>query len=89
MADRSVLPFGRLGVPTHTSVSSVAATAAFGSVVARSNPRWTARAIISSTRGSMTGLLPAFSMPTLSVLTSTPHTSWPVSARHAAVTDPT
>src|SRR5437868_6565587 len=39
--------------------------------------------------GSITGDLPALIIATLSGLTSTPITSWPAFARHAAVTDPT
>ena len=39
--------------------------------------------------GSTTGLSPALIVSTFASSTSTPQTSWPFAARHAAVTVPT
>jgi hypothetical protein len=86
---RSVPPLGLDGVPTQTSETSAPARAARGSVVACSAPDATAFAISSSRPGSTTGRRPCAIGSTFAVSTSTPHTSWPLAARQAAVTDPT
>ena len=57
--------------------------------MARSFPERTTSAMSSGSPGSSTGLRPALMFWTFFSSTSTPRTSWPASARHAADTDPT
>src|SRR5262249_35614823 len=86
---RSRLPFLRLGVPTHSSETSVAAIASLVLVVARSRPSETVRRSRSSRPGSTIGLRAAFTVATLAAVTSPPTTSWPSAAADAADTLPT
>jgi hypothetical protein len=76
-------------VPTQTSDTSEAATAPAASVVARRRPAPTISPISSPTPASTIGLLPSLMIPTFVALTSTPVTSWPSRAKHAADTQPT
>src|SRR5580704_18655742 len=85
----SVLPSAADGVPTHTSETSASRTASCGSVVVRSDPRVAVSYTNWSSPGSMTGLRPLAIISTFEASTSTPQTSWPREARHAAVTVPT
>ena len=68
-------PFGRLGVPTHTSARSVWRTASPTSVLARSRPAATCSWMISPMSFSMIGDLPALIRSTLVRSGSTPITS--------------
>ena len=86
---RSMLPFGRLGVPTQIREIVDERTASATSVVARSRPAATISATSSAIPSSRIVLFPALSMLTLATLTSTPTTSWPCLAKHAAETQPT
>src|SRR5262245_49055668 len=86
---RSRLPFLRLGVPTHTSDRSVAATASAGSTVARKRLARTASRSRLGRPGSTIGLRPSLIARTLSASTSTPTTSCPSLANDAAETLPT
>ncbi len=84
-----MLPLGRLGVPTATSDTEVARTASATLVVARRRPAATCSATSSPIPSSRIVLRPAFTMSTLEALTSTPTTSNPCLAKHAADTQPT
>ena len=77
------------GVPTAMNCSVPWATAASTSVVNRSRPAVTLRAIIASRPGSWMGTPPAFRMSILRLSTSRHSTSLPTSAKHAPVTSPT
>ena len=59
-ARRSALPFAALGVPTEMNETSVSATAAVASVVARNRPAATVSAMMRSISSSTIGELPAF-----------------------------
>ena len=83
------LPFGAEGVPTQISETSLAAIASATSVVARKVPESTTSAISSPIRSSTTGVRPRAIRSTLIGLTSTPMTSCPLDAKHAAETEPT
>ena len=82
-------PFGADGVPTQMNATSLDRTDSATDVVARSRPAATPSATRSPMRSSRTGLCPRLTMSTLASFTSTPTTSWPISARHAADTMPT
>ena len=84
-----MLPFGRLGVPTATSDTCVSRTASATLVVARSRPAATCSATSSPIPSSRIVLRPALTMSTFARLTSTPMTSKPCLAKHAADTQPT
>jgi hypothetical protein len=86
---RSMPPFGRLGVPTHTRLRSVWRTASASPVVARSRPAATCSAMMVPMSFSMIGDLPALMRSTLVRSGSTPITSCPSRARQAADTAPT
>ena len=86
---RSRLPFGRLGVPTQMSETVDERTASATSVVARSRPEVTISATSSPMPTSRIVLFPALIMSTFAALTSTPTTSCPSFAKHAADTQPT
>jgi hypothetical protein len=88
-ATMETLPSAALGVPTEMNDTSVAATAAATSVVARSRPAATASAIRPSIASSTMGERPALTRATLSGATSTATTSWPREARQALETAPT
>jgi hypothetical protein len=77
------------GVPTQISARSVAAIASAADVVADNVPAPTTWVNTSPSPGSMIGDVPAFTIATLSALTSTPITRWPRAARQPAVTHPT
>ncbi len=83
------LPLGSEGVPTQTSDTSLPAIASRTSPVARRAPEPTTSAISSPIRSSTTGARPPLTRSTLTWLTSTPMTSCPIPARHAADTQPT
>ena len=79
--------FSFCGVPTHTKCTTASA-ARPGSVVNSSRPVASASPSSSSRPGSWNGALPAASAATCSSITSTPTTSWPSEAMHAACTAP-
>ena len=86
---RSMLPFGRLGVPTQMSETSLDITASRTSLVARSRPAWRMSRTRSPIPSSTIVLFPAFTISTLEALTSTPVTWKPSRAKQAAETQPT
>ena len=77
------------GVPTQMRATSEPATASATSAVARSAPDATTSAISSPMRSSTTGVRPSATIRTFDGATSTPITSCPRSAKHAADTQPT
>ena len=83
---RPKLPFSLLGIPTQTNEISPSLLA---SGTACKRPASTPRRISSSKPGSIIGLLPELMSDTLVRCKSTPVTTCPMSARHAAVTHPT
>ena len=83
---RHRLPFGLLGVPTHTIDTSASSIV---SVVARSFPAVTPLRIRSVSPGSTTALTPWLMLSTFTWSTSMPRMSWPAAAKHAAETEPT
>ena len=84
-----MLPFARLGVPTHTSEMLEFCTASEALVVARRRPSRTISRTNSAIPSSTIVARPALTISTFVALTSTPMTSWPSFARHAAETQPT
>src|SRR5438309_1620969 len=80
------LPFSLLGIPTQTKETS---PGSFAFVRACNRAVLTPRRISSSKPGSIIGLLPELMKDTLVSCGSTPVTTCPISARHAAVTQPT
>src|SRR6185312_4169457 len=70
-------------------VTSESSTALGASLVARSRFSDTARRVNSASSASTTGARPELMSCTLSQFGSTPVTTWPRSARHAADTAPT
>ena len=85
----STPPFGSDGVPTQMIAISAPSRPSSTFCVARNRPSDTALATMASSSGSTTGLVPAASARTFVGSGSIPTTSWPESARHAAVTVPT
>ena len=83
---RPRLPFSLLGVPTQTSEMSPNFSS---SLSACRRPASTPRRIRSSKPGSMIGLLPELIRDNLFCCKSTPVTACPISAKQAAVTEPT
>jgi hypothetical protein len=77
------------GVPTAMNCRTPCATAASWSVVKRSRPAATLRAIIAASPGSWIGTPPASSTPIFCASTSRQRTSLPTSARQVPVTRPT
>src|SRR4029077_2209011 len=83
---RPRLPLSLLGVPTQTREMSPSLCTRG---VACKRPASTPRRINCSKSGSIIGLFPELMRETLSSCKSTPVTEWPISAKHAAVTQPT
>ena len=83
---KSKLPFSLLGVPTQTKEISPSFSTSW---TACSRPASTPSEINASKPGSITGLLPELMRETFISCKSTPVTEWPISAKHAAVTQPT
>ena len=77
------------GVPTHTNVTSVSHTAATGSGCTESRPADTTSAIRSPMRSSTMGVIPSRMNADFVGLGSTPTTTLPLAAKHAAETQPT
>src|SRR6185369_2384951 len=86
---RSSEPFALLGVPTQTSDISDWLTASAGLLVARNCFSLTIVLISSVIPSSIIGLSPRLIISTLTGFGSTPMTSCPSLAKHAADTQPT
>ena len=85
----SACPSARIGVPTAMNTISLARTASATSVVKRSRPACTLRAIISPSDGSKNGTSPARSCAIFAASSSTQTTTLPSSEKHVPVTRPT
>src|SRR5579884_92129 len=83
---RPRLPLSLLGVPTQTRAISPSCSAL---TRVCNLPAPTTRPINASKPGSIIGLFPELMRETLTSCGSIPVTEWPISARHAAVTQPT
>ena len=79
---------GNCGVPTQMKCTSPNWPASASEVLKRSFPEVTARSRMSANSGSKNGARPSPSAVILATSLSTPSTSWPISAMHAACTAP-